>query len=969
MTQKLYSEARHFCQKCGVATRPTGCCDSCGAMQFATDEYGDLANSASFDSPSVANAEDGMWSGLLDRVRSSTQGTFDEFREIGRGGMSVVYRARDIELQRYVAIKVLSPALFLAPGMVERFRDEARVYARLSHPNILAVLSVNIRGELNYLVLPYLRGPTLASILSETEVIPLDVALLILHQVGTALSYAHRNGVVHRDVKPSNIQFDGDGNAIVTDFGIARVANTSHLTSTGVIIGTPLYLSPEQCFGTDVTKLSDQYSLGVVAYQMIAGRLPFSGSPFELMVAHTSHEPTAPRELRPDCPSHVEAAILRMLAKDPANRFADIEDALGAVGAAQMSGDTAKASKHALIGLSNAYSRDDRGVALASTLTHSENRISTGERKATESSSAQTMIQSQDLGAIVDIGRHNSMGAKGGDFTQMIRPAAGEGGQQRLAIAITVLNATYDPSSIGTVVQCDRFPFSIGRESSNALALPLDLSLSRSHAQIELDDGAYVIRDLSSNGIFVNGRMLRGDTEILQLGATVVLSHSTTIRFGAHLAILPSLVGQIFGERYRAERCVYNGKQAATYCAQDLRLPRSVALKVFNPALMRLGYVRGEFNTQAELSARLQHPNICRVLDYGESKLHIGTSVESYHWLCNDYMLGGSLATRCETESELSVASVLDWIGILASALDYAHRQSVVHSDVKPSCIVFDGDGRPYLTDFALARASSGGGRPVVGTPDYLSPEQWEGRPASSASDQYSLAVVAYKLISGTLPHLNQIDPDVRQRNLRRGPPPVHEERASRGWSGVASHLSSVLAKALSPSATERYPSILEFARALREAQSARAERKASPRIFLSYRRQASAPWANYFQVRLQERYGCSVFVDTIAMDGAPRIPDRLREEIVDCDVFVCILAPSTLDSAWVREEIALAATHNKPMIPVFHEDFNPSRLGASEDANVTLLLSYQHVHLLDLRNIHIEHSIAELAERIRALV
>ncbi len=161
----------------------------------------------------------------------------------------------------------------------------------------------------------------------------------ILYQVGSALTYAHRSRVIHRDIKPANILIDGEGNAVVTDFGIAKAAESPSRTLTGALVGTPAYMSPEQCRGTEVSGASDQYSLGAVAYEMLTGSPPFSGSTFTVMQAHVEQQPLPVRVLSGDCPPELESAILRMLAKDPADRWPRIAEAIVALGAVPLAED------------------------------------------------------------------------------------------------------------------------------------------------------------------------------------------------------------------------------------------------------------------------------------------------------------------------------------------------------------------------------------------------------------------------------------------------------------------------------------------------------------------------------------------------------------------------------------------------------------------------------------------------------
>jgi uncharacterized protein YjdB len=257
---------------------------------------------------------------------------FEILRELGRGGMAAVYLARDLALGRNVAIKVMAPGLLMGQGMVDRFRQEAVTIANLHHPNIVTIHTVRQAGALHFFVMHVVEEGSLEDILKRSQKIPIFLVQTILYQLGVGLSYAHRRGIIHRDIKPANVLLDRDGNAILTDFGIAKVATASNLTQTGSTIGTPAYMSPEQCRATDLTNASDQYSLGVVAYEMLTGHPPFAGSPFEIMQAHTAVDPASIRDQRPDCPHELEAAVFRMMAKNPDERFKNVAEAIEAVG-------------------------------------------------------------------------------------------------------------------------------------------------------------------------------------------------------------------------------------------------------------------------------------------------------------------------------------------------------------------------------------------------------------------------------------------------------------------------------------------------------------------------------------------------------------------------------------------------------------------------------------------------------------
>jgi protein kinase-like protein len=263
---------------------------------------------------------------LQDRVVAAVGDQYLVEAEIGRGGMAAVFRALDLRLHRHVAIKALPPELAFNNDVRTRFLREAQTAAQLSHPNIVPIYTVDERGGVVYIVMALVEGESLAQRLARQPRLSIDAVRRILSEVADALDYAHACGVVHRDIKPDNILLDrSSGRAVVTDFGIARAAaGDARLTLTGVAVGTPAYMSPEQAIGErDLDGRSDQYSLGVVGYQMLVGQTPFvaTNTP-AMLVKHVSETPKRVREMRPDVPSHIAAAIDRALAKKPEDRWA-----------------------------------------------------------------------------------------------------------------------------------------------------------------------------------------------------------------------------------------------------------------------------------------------------------------------------------------------------------------------------------------------------------------------------------------------------------------------------------------------------------------------------------------------------------------------------------------------------------------------------------------------------------------------
>jgi len=246
---------------------------------------------------------------------------------LGEGGMAFVYKARDMQLERFVAIKTLKPNYVNQETFVDRFKREAKTAANLNHPNIVQIFDWGIEDE-PYFVMEYIEGNTLTSIIAKKRAISLSDILFIGAQVSSGLHAAHQKGLVHRDIKPGNIMITPDGKVKVTDFGIVSLQNEeSDITKTGSILGTASYISPEQAQGKPVSIESDLYSLGTVLYELITGKAPFSGdSPISTATKHLTEKPEKPSLFRRDLPKGVETAILKLLEKATYDRFKSAED-------------------------------------------------------------------------------------------------------------------------------------------------------------------------------------------------------------------------------------------------------------------------------------------------------------------------------------------------------------------------------------------------------------------------------------------------------------------------------------------------------------------------------------------------------------------------------------------------------------------------------------------------------------------
>ncbi len=315
-----------ICPQCGVVLDAlTTTCGACGAV-ITTG---------------------GPDSGRAERVRIKLQEAIgDGFvlgEMLGRGGMGIVFRAREKALDRDVALKVLAFDPVLNPEAYMRFEREAKLAAKLDHPNIVPIFSVGQRNAIAFYTMRMVKGGSVEQIVTPGQGLDVPHAINILRDVASALDYAHANGVVHRDIKPANILIGDSGHALVTDFGIARAfgGDAAGATATGTgIVGSPAYMSPEQWRGEKVDGRADQYALGVLAFELLSGRRPFADASMqELLRMHLTEDPPDIISLRQDLPSHVTDAIWRAMAKHPADRYAS---ATGFVGA--LAGDSPSAT-------------------------------------------------------------------------------------------------------------------------------------------------------------------------------------------------------------------------------------------------------------------------------------------------------------------------------------------------------------------------------------------------------------------------------------------------------------------------------------------------------------------------------------------------------------------------------------------------------------------------------------------------
>lgn len=273
-----------------------------------------------------AKSKQHILSNDLDKLASTIIGQkidgYEVKREIGRGGTSIVYEALDPNLNRKVALKVLWTPLVKDASLIQRFHREAEAAANLRHPNIVPIYAMGHRENLHYFAMELIQGESVEEIIDRTGKIEPARAIGIIKKVALSLSYAHQQGIIHRDIKPSNIMIDNNDRVLVTDFGLVKSKKWKEVTSTQTVLGTPVYMSPEQAQGYDTDKRCDIYSLGVVFYHMLTGRVPFDAAePIAILRKVIDEDPPEPRSINPAIPRDLDTIIMKCLEKQPANRY------------------------------------------------------------------------------------------------------------------------------------------------------------------------------------------------------------------------------------------------------------------------------------------------------------------------------------------------------------------------------------------------------------------------------------------------------------------------------------------------------------------------------------------------------------------------------------------------------------------------------------------------------------------------
>jgi serine/threonine protein kinase len=851
-------------------------------------------------------------------------GKYDIIRFLG-GGMSNVFRAIDTVLGREVAVKVLTDVGTADPETKARFLQEARIASALMHDNIVRVYDFGEIDERPFMVMEWVDGESLRAI-SQRGPIEIKRGLEVALQIARALKAIHAQNIVHRDVKPDNIFIDHSGRVKLMDFGIAKSQRPSTVTQVGFTIGTPYYMAPEHVAGKPVTTAADIWAFGLVLFEMFSGVKAINAESIERVFYIIISEPL---NLQPLADAHVPEPIVRLIQrcteKNPADRIQSF-------------------------------------TLIANEIT----RMLAGEGPEPDPGSFTQVFRTAPPTLKQPVPPPPPASGSVGEYTRMFQvggPSPADAARpaepaQHVALKIT---ACSDLNFLGQTIRLDRFPFRIGRPGRD-YALAFDSAISRDHFEIDFVNGGFIIRDLgSANGTFVEESQVgRNEPVPLLLSKRIRVGTNTEFTFLPYRSDeLPNLCGTLIRNRYRLLELLRESWRSAVYKGQHEDMKKLALVKILAPSLLHHSGYKQQFQSLAQRASELSHPHITRVLDFGETEL---AGVDRTLCVVTEYLEGGSLSKRA-----LPPQSLADCVEKVGSALDYAHAKDIVHGGIKPGAIVFDGAGNPYLTDFALPVLV--GGKSVIASSAFMAPEQWAGESLRAAADQYSLAATIYAAITGVEPFVGQENPTVRQRNLLQGAIPAHDMAQKNGRPSFPAAVSEVLRRGLSANPEDRFPSVLDLTSAFRAALN---EAPAAPRrklVFISYHRADSSLLSLMLKDQLAGNTDYEVFLDSEQQDRTGQFPPKIQRKIENCDAFVCLLGKSTLKSSWVNQEIQLAHSARRPMLPVFQESFKFPKDRSAIPPHVRELIDSGGERVQDLQNRYVRESIKTVADMVRQLI
>ena len=692
----------------------------------------------------------------------------DEYRLealLGEGGMACVYRGFDVRLKRPAAIKVIRAPFRAKADYIARFEREAQAIAQLRHPHIVGIYRYGEMEGLLYIAMEYIEGVDLEVVLADYsakgEFIPPERASRITRQLGQALDYAHTKGVIHRDIKPSNIMLDGQGNTILTDFGLVLVDDNTR----GEIFGTPYYIAPEQAISSaKAVPQSDLYAVGVILYEMFTAKLPFDANhPYDVALMHVSEPPPPPCDLREDLSPEVEAVILKALAKKPEQRYP--------TGAA-----LANALDQALFGKRPSSPRTGRSF-------------------------------SENIARLASSGKHTPQENNPGPDSLPALPGAVVAQTPSGARQGKVMGRRYKMRNIQSLLLALTADFT--EEELRQLYIDLPEFKPVHHQLVQSRGKGEIVR-----------KLLEYADQTLQVDDLLTLAkeHNPDIykRYEPYYESTTTshkgLTGATLG-KYSVIEPLGRGGMAEVYKAFQPGLARYVAIKVIHDYLIEDEEFLERFESEAMAVSNLRHPHIVQVFDFDRD--------EDRYYMVMEFIDGPTLETILKEYKDKNqpfpLAEIVKVFKSLADAIDHAHSRGLIHRDLKPSNILFTPRERLVLTDFGIARnnnvPSYTTANAIVGTPAYMAPEQARGEPVTIQSDVYSMGVILYELATGHLPFEGDTPLAIILKLVDGTPPPPTQFNPD-----LPLAVEQVILKAIHRLPSERYNSAGDLVQALETA-------------------------------------------------------------------------------------------------------------------------------------------------------